>query len=39
TTWTQELVWLLSNDLDYKTAAAIPLTERYPFLDLFMFAE
>ncbi|KAJ8722506.1 hypothetical protein PYW07_003686 [Mythimna separata] len=37
TTWTQELVWLLANNLDYETAAKIPLTERYPFLELFMF--
>ncbi|CAB3228648.1 unnamed protein product [Arctia plantaginis] len=35
TTWTQELVWLLANNLDYQTAAAIPLTKRYSFLDQF----
>uniref|UniRef100_A0A2A4KBH0 Sulfotransferase domain-containing protein n=1 Tax=Heliothis virescens TaxID=7102 RepID=A0A2A4KBH0_HELVI len=37
TTWTQELVWLLANDLDYETAAKIPLTERFRFLELFTF--
>lgn len=33
TTWTQELVWMVANDLDYATSDAIPLTERYPFLE------
>ncbi|CAH4037222.1 sulfotransferase 1B1-like [Pieris brassicae] len=33
TTWTQELVWMVANDLDYETSNAIPLTERYPFLE------
>ncbi|XP_045445703.1 sulfotransferase 1C4-like [Melitaea cinxia] len=33
TTWTQELVWMVANDLDYETANKIPLTERYPFLE------
>ncbi|XP_026724695.1 sulfotransferase family cytosolic 1B member 1-like isoform X3 [Trichoplusia ni] len=37
TTWTQELVWLLANDLNYETARAIPLLHRYPFLDIFFF--
>ncbi|CAH2073434.1 unnamed protein product, partial [Iphiclides podalirius] len=37
TTWTQELVWLLANDLDYTKAAAIPLSARYIFLELSMF--
>lgn len=27
------MVWLLANDLDYKTAAEQPLTERFPFLE------
>ncbi|XP_075992913.1 uncharacterized protein LOC142987859 [Anticarsia gemmatalis] len=36
TTWTQELVWLLANDLDYTTAANVPLVRRYPFIDMFM---
>ncbi|KAH9635329.1 hypothetical protein HF086_017895 [Spodoptera exigua] len=37
TTWTQELVWLLASDLDYEKALAVPLTERYSFLEMFMF--
>ncbi|KAJ8725829.1 hypothetical protein PYW08_004012 [Mythimna loreyi] len=37
TTWTQELVWLIANDLNYEMAAEIPLTHRYPFLDIFMY--
>ncbi|XP_059057081.1 luciferin sulfotransferase-like [Achroia grisella] len=37
TTWTQELVWLLGNDLDYETAAKIPLTKRFPFIELPMY--
>ncbi|CAD0196951.1 unnamed protein product [Chrysodeixis includens] len=37
TTWTQELVWLLANDLDYETAKGTSLLQRYPFLDIFMF--
>ncbi|CAH2073432.1 unnamed protein product, partial [Iphiclides podalirius] len=37
TTWTQELVWLLANSLDYTKAAAIPLSERYTFLEFSMF--
>ncbi|XP_050678451.1 sulfotransferase 1A1-like isoform X1 [Leptidea sinapis] len=36
TTWTQELVWMVANDLDYATSDAIPLTERYPFLEFSM---
>lgn len=39
TTWTQELVWLLANNLDYKKAAEIPLIHRYPFLDMFQFID
>ncbi|XP_022819757.1 estrogen sulfotransferase-like [Spodoptera litura] len=39
TTWTQELVWLVANDLNYEKAAEIPLVQRYPFLDGFMFFE
>uniref|UniRef100_A0A2A4KBP1 Sulfotransferase domain-containing protein n=1 Tax=Heliothis virescens TaxID=7102 RepID=A0A2A4KBP1_HELVI len=39
TTWTQELVWLVANDLNYEKAAEIPLPQRYPFLDCFMFFE
>lgn len=33
TTWTQELVWLLANNLDYDRAAALPLIRRYPYLE------
>ncbi|XP_066996262.2 sulfotransferase 1C4 [Anabrus simplex] len=33
TTWTQELVWLIANGLDYNTARRIPLVERFPFLE------
>ncbi|XP_045445705.1 sulfotransferase 1B1-like [Melitaea cinxia] len=38
TTWTQELVWMVANDLDYETANKIPLTERYPFLEICRFS-
>ncbi|EZA50543.1 Sulfotransferase 1C4 [Ooceraea biroi] len=34
TTWTQELVWLLSNNLDFDTAKKNLLAERFPFLEL-----
>lgn len=30
---TQELVWLLCNDLDYNKAAQIPLVSRFPFYE------
>ncbi|CAH2086174.1 unnamed protein product [Euphydryas editha] len=33
TTWTQELVWMVANDMDYETANKIPLTKRYSFLE------
>lgn len=33
TTLTQELVWLLCNDLDYRKAAQIPLMTRFPFYE------
>ncbi|XP_028167047.1 estrogen sulfotransferase-like isoform X1 [Ostrinia furnacalis] len=33
TTWVQELVWLIGNNFDYETAAAIPLIKRSPFLE------
>ncbi|XP_068629343.1 sulfotransferase 1C4-like [Battus philenor] len=33
TTWTQELVWMVANDLDYETSNAMPLTDRFPFLE------
>jgi len=32
TTWTQEMVWLLANDLDYESAK-VPLHARYHFLE------
>uniref|UniRef100_A0A2A4KAH9 Sulfotransferase domain-containing protein n=1 Tax=Heliothis virescens TaxID=7102 RepID=A0A2A4KAH9_HELVI len=37
TTWTQELVWLISNNFDYATALAAPITHRYPFLEIYMY--
>ncbi|VVC96643.1 unnamed protein product [Leptidea sinapis] len=33
TTWTQELVWLLQNNLDFETAKNITLSTRFPFLE------
>lgn len=33
TTWTQELVWILNNDLNYEKALAINLNDRFPFLE------
>lgn len=32
TTWTQEMIWLISNDLDFKGAEQL-LDERFPFLE------
>ncbi|XP_022188003.2 LOW QUALITY PROTEIN: sulfotransferase 1C4 [Nilaparvata lugens] len=37
TTWTQELVWLLSNNLDFEKASSIPLAERFPFFEFSVF--
>ncbi|XP_045445697.1 luciferin sulfotransferase-like [Melitaea cinxia] len=37
TTWTQELVWLLENGLDYDTAKSTSLAKRFPFLEISMF--
>lgn len=34
TTWMQEMVWLLVNNLDYKTARRILQTERSPYLEI-----
>ncbi|XP_038215329.1 sulfotransferase family cytosolic 1B member 1-like [Zerene cesonia] len=34
TTWTQELVWLVKNDLDFESAKETPLTFRFPYLDI-----
>lgn len=33
TTWTQEMVWMLSNNLDYETAMSVNLINRFPFLE------
>lgn len=33
TTWTQEMVWLIGNDLDFEKAKEIPLIERVPFFE------
>lgn len=33
TTWTQELIWLLANKLDFEQAQKRPLTERFPFFE------
>ncbi|XP_030751841.1 estrogen sulfotransferase-like [Sitophilus oryzae] len=33
TTWTQEMVWLLCNNLDYEKASKKPLMDRFPFLE------
>jgi hypothetical protein len=33
TTWTQELVWLIANGLDYEKARCIPQMQRFPFLE------
>ncbi|XP_014215952.1 sulfotransferase family cytosolic 1B member 1-like [Copidosoma floridanum] len=37
TTWTQELVWLVANDMDFDTANTRLLAERFPFLEFSMF--
>ncbi|KAF7285934.1 hypothetical protein GWI33_008907 [Rhynchophorus ferrugineus] len=37
TTWTQEMVWLLCNNLDYKTASEEPLISRFPFFEFSCF--
>jgi len=34
TTWTQEMIWLICNNLDYETALKIPQTVRFPYLEL-----
>lgn len=33
TTWTQEMVWLINNDLDFERARSINLNERFPFME------
>ncbi|XP_026324770.1 estrogen sulfotransferase-like [Hyposmocoma kahamanoa] len=34
TTWTQELVWLVENNLDFETARSKPLYERFPMVEI-----
>jgi hypothetical protein len=34
TTWTQAMVWLLCNNLDYKKAKEIHIANRFPFLEI-----
>lgn len=34
TTWCQEMIWLICNDLDYEKAASVKLNTRFPFLEL-----
>lgn len=33
TTWTQEMVWLINNDLNYEKALEKNLNDRFPFLE------
>ncbi|XP_065082227.1 luciferin sulfotransferase-like [Ochlerotatus camptorhynchus] len=33
TTWCQEMIWLICNDLDYEKANSINLTNRFPYLE------
>ena len=33
TTWTQELVWLVQNEVDLEKAKSVPLDQRVPFLE------
>lgn len=33
TTWAQEMIWLLANDLDYKTAKCVDINQRSPYLE------
>ncbi|XP_062130088.1 sulfotransferase 1C4 [Drosophila sulfurigaster albostrigata] len=37
TTWTQELIWLVANGLDFEQAQERPLTERFPFFEFPLF--
>lgn len=34
TTWCQEMVWLVCNDLDYEKARNVSLSKRFPFIDI-----
>lgn len=33
TTWVQEMVWLICNNLDCEKASSIPVDERFPYLE------
>lgn len=33
TTWTQEMIWMLGNNLDYTTSLSVKLNDRFPFLE------
>lgn len=33
TTWTQEMVWLVNNNLNYEKALELNLNDRFPFLE------
>lgn len=33
TTWTQELVWMIANDMDYAGSQKTSLIERFPFFE------
>ncbi|XP_065082831.1 sulfotransferase 1C4 [Ochlerotatus camptorhynchus] len=37
TTWTQEMVWLICNNLDFQAARREKLTKRFPFFEFHMF--
>ncbi|XP_034479255.1 sulfotransferase 1C4-like [Drosophila innubila] len=37
TTWTQEMIWLLANGLDFAQAEQRPLTDRFPFFEFPLF--
>ncbi|XP_070498084.1 sulfotransferase 1 family member D1-like isoform X1 [Chironomus tepperi] len=34
TTWTQEMLWMLNNNLDFETALSKTLAERFPFIEI-----
>jgi len=33
TTWTEEMAWMINNNLDYESSRNVKLTERFPFLE------
>ncbi|XP_050498562.1 sulfotransferase 1E1-like [Diabrotica virgifera virgifera] len=37
TTWTQEMIWLLANNLNYEKASQVNLRQRFPFLEFSSF--